>query len=37
MEEVLNAVADRRKLATKFGISRAEQELNSIAFKTTKD
>src|SRR5690554_5902158 len=34
MEEVLNAVGHWKEIATKYGISRAEQELKSIAFKT---
>lgn len=37
MEEVLNAVGHWKEIATKYGISRAEQELKSIAFKNTKD
>jgi len=36
IEEVLNAVAGWKKIATKYGISRVEQELKAIAFKTNK-
>lgn len=37
MEEVLNVVAGWKEVAIKYGISRAEQELKAIAFKTTKN
>jgi len=37
IEEVLNAVTGWRKLAIKYGLSRVEQELKSMAFRTTKD
>lgn len=36
IEEVLNAVAGWRDLATKYGISRVEQELKAMAFKGVK-
>ena len=36
IEEVLNAIAGWKVVAIKYGISRAEQELKAIAFKTTK-
>jgi len=35
-EEVLNAVSKWREIAVKYGISRVEQELKSLAFKTAK-
>jgi len=35
-EEVLSAVSKWREIAVKYGISRVEQELKSLAFKTTK-
>ena len=34
-EEVIRAVSHWREVATKYGLSRAEQELKAIAFKTT--
>ena len=37
IEEVLNVVAGWKEVATKYGISRTEQELKAIAFKTTKN
>ena len=36
IDEVLNVVAGWKEVAKKYGISRAEQELKAIAFKTTK-
>ena len=36
IEEVLNVVAGWKEVAKKYGISRAEQELKVLAFKTTK-
>lgn len=36
IEEVLNAVGNWKVVATKYGISRVEQELKALAFKTTK-
>ena len=37
MEEVLNAVSKWRDIANKYDISRVEQELKSLAFRTTKN
>jgi serine/threonine-protein kinase HipA len=36
IDEILNVVAGWKEVAKKYGISRAEQELKAIAFKTTK-
>ncbi|MFT5250511.1 MAG: serine/threonine-protein kinase HipA [bacterium] len=36
VDEVLNAISSWKEVATKYGISRVEQELKAIAFKTTK-
>lgn len=36
IDEILNVVAGWKEIAKKYGISRAEQELKAIAFKTTK-
>ncbi len=36
IEEVVNAVAKWKEIATKYGISQVEQELKASAFKTTK-
>ncbi|CAN5276615.1 HipA domain-containing protein [soil metagenome] len=37
IQEVLIAVGNWKKIAAKYGISRVEQELKSLAFKTTKN
>lgn len=37
VEEVLNAVGSWREKATKYGISRVEQELKAVAFKSVKE
>lgn len=37
LEEVLQAVRQWRDIANKYGLSRAEQELKSLAFRVTKD
>lgn len=37
MEQVLNAVSKWKYIANKYGISRVEQELKSLAFKVTKN
>lgn len=37
IEEVLNAIDNWKEVAIKYGISRIEQELKAIAFKTTKN
>lgn len=37
IEEVLGAVRNWKKIAIKYGISRVEQELKSLAFKTTRN
>ncbi len=34
IEEVLNAVGNWKEIATNYGMSRVEQELKSLAFKT---
>ena len=36
IDEVIHAVSSWKEIATKYGISRVEQELKAIAFKTTK-
>ena len=36
MEEVLTAVGNWKEVAIKYGISRVEQELKALAFKTTR-
>lgn len=37
MQEVVNAVSEWKVIANKYGLSRVEQELKSLAFKTSRD